>query len=118
MSELRDLGDDYAGAALAAKRFERRRCKHKNPVPSAQCIAEIIAADNPHNYCVATQDTRLRDSLRLVPGVPLLYINRSVLILEPPSYVTVERAKAVSSNRVGFDAGYIRILCLLFHLSL
>ncbi|RUS31823.1 Fcf1-domain-containing protein [Jimgerdemannia flammicorona] len=99
MSELRNLGDDYTGAVLAAKRFERRRCKHAQAVPSAQCITEIIADDNPHNYCVATQDKRLRDHLRVVRGVPLLYINRAILILEPPSAVTMEMAKEIERQK-------------------
>ncbi|CAM0135415.1 hypothetical protein VKS41_005052 [Umbelopsis sp. WA50703] len=91
VAELRSKGDDYSGAVIAAKRFERRRCKHVEPVSSAQCIREIMAADNPHNYCVASQDAELRKELRRVPGVPLIHINRSVVVLEPPSKATKEK---------------------------
>jgi U3 small nucleolar RNA-associated protein 23 len=50
-----------------------------------------MAADNPHNYCVASQDAELRKELRRVPGVPLIHINRSVVVLEPPSKATKEK---------------------------
>ncbi|KAG2177051.1 hypothetical protein INT43_007707 [Umbelopsis isabellina] len=91
VAELRSKGDDYTGAVIAAKRFERRRCKHVEPVSSAQCIREIIAKDNPHNYCVASQDIELRKELRKIPGVPLIHINRSVVVLEPPSSATKQK---------------------------
>jgi len=43
INELRTLGEDFMGAALAAKRLEKRRCPHGgNPVNAADCIKEII----------------------------------------------------------------------------
>ena len=43
VNELRTLGEDFMGAALAAKRLEKRRCPHGgNPVNAAECIKEII----------------------------------------------------------------------------
>ncbi|KAH8551401.1 rRNA processing protein Utp23 [Umbelopsis sp. PMI_123] len=88
IAELRSKGEDFSGAVIASKRFERRRCKHVEPVSSAQCIKEIIDKDNPHNYCIASQDAELRKYLRSIPGVPLIHINRSVVVLEPPSQAT------------------------------
>ncbi|CAG8755744.1 18437_t:CDS:2, partial [Racocetra fulgida] len=95
---------------LALKQFERRRCPHRKPVSSAECLASIIGInklivlahthsylregnDNPHNYCVATQNETLRQQFRVIAGVPLLYINRTVLIVEPPSGATLEKVK-------------------------
>ncbi|KND03285.1 rRNA-binding ribosome biosynthesis protein UTP23 [Spizellomyces punctatus DAOM BR117] len=91
-AELRALGPDFTGASLNAKRFERRRCAHTHsPVPAAECIRQIIGESNQHNYCVATQDQALRSDLRKIPGTPLIYINRSVVILEPPSAATMAK---------------------------
>ena len=43
INELRTLGEDFMGAALAAKRLEKRRCTHGgNPVNAAECIKDII----------------------------------------------------------------------------
>lgn len=53
--------------------------------------------ENKHNYCVATQDTELREKLRKVAAVPLLYINHGMLLLEPPTSATYEAAQKVSS---------------------
>ncbi|OUM67444.1 hypothetical protein PIROE2DRAFT_40025 [Piromyces sp. E2] len=100
INELRTLGEDFMGAALAAKRLEKRRCTHGgNPVNAADCIKEIIGDTNQFNYCVATQDLNLRDYLRRIPGIPLIYINRSVMILEPPSPATTNKVKEIEYNK-------------------
>ncbi|CAG8551325.1 7295_t:CDS:2 [Funneliformis caledonium] len=100
MAEIKKLGKDELGTVAALSNFERRGCIHRhNPVSSAECIASIIETDNPHNYCVATQDGSLRERFRAIPGVPLLYINRSVLIIEPPSYATLQKAKQVENAK-------------------
>ncbi|KAG0225410.1 hypothetical protein BGW41_004710 [Actinomortierella wolfii] len=80
--------DDGFGAFLAAKRLEKRRCPHQTAVDEHECIAQIIGDDNKHRYLVGSQSKQLRAKFRQVPGVPLLYIHRSVLILEPPSEAT------------------------------
>jgi len=100
LNELRTLGEDFVGAALAAKRLEKRRCSHGgNPVNAAECIKEIIGETNQFNYCVATQDLQLRDYLRRIPGIPLIYINRSVMILEPPSPATTNKVKEIEYKK-------------------
>ncbi|KAG0229813.1 hypothetical protein BGW42_001339 [Actinomortierella wolfii] len=88
VAKLRSLGDDGFGAFLAAKRLEKRRCPHQTAVDEHECIAQIIGDDNKHRYLVGSQSKQLRAKFRQVPGVPLLYIHRSVLILEPPSEAT------------------------------
>lgn len=55
------------------------------------CLWKVVAVDktvNKHRYVVATQDYRLRARLRKIPAVPLIYLNRSVMILEPMSEAT------------------------------
>ncbi|RKP11465.1 Fcf1-domain-containing protein, partial [Piptocephalis cylindrospora] len=105
LAELRKAGEDASGAALMVKRMERRRCQHNPPIAGSECIASIIDKENKHHYCVASQNAELRDQLRRVPGTPLLYINRAVLILEPPSPATTkavqdgEKAKRMVSTK-------------------
>jgi U3 small nucleolar RNA-associated protein 23 len=43
---------------------------------------------NKHRYVVATQDETVRRKLRAIVGVPLVYIARSVMILEPMASAT------------------------------
>lgn len=88
-------------AITLAKRFERRRCGHRDPTQEDKgvkkphdCLWDVVVVDgqNKHRYVVATQKDKLRQRLRRVPAVPLLYVNRSVMIMEPMSSVT-ERAR-------------------------
>lgn len=92
---------DNQRAIDMAKRFERRRCNHppKDPKPLAECIESIVNIDglNKHRYVVASQSTRLRRRLRSVPGVPLIFMNRSVMVMEPASDSS-KRAAALSEN--------------------
>ncbi|KAM9906078.1 hypothetical protein OXX80_003240 [Metschnikowia pulcherrima] len=80
-----------------AKSFERRRCNHsiKEPKPPADCIRSIVDVDgkNKHRYIVASQSTSLRRKLRGVPGVPLIFMNRSVMVMEPASEATKRAAE-------------------------
>lgn len=80
------------GAIDIAKRFERRRCNHppSKPVPPAECIESItnIDGENKHRYIVASQDYELRKKLRKVAGVPLIFMNRSVMVMEPLSHAS------------------------------
>ncbi|KAF2739296.1 hypothetical protein EJ04DRAFT_573279 [Polyplosphaeria fusca] len=73
-----------------AKEYERRRCGHHEldePLTSFECICECVDPKghntNKFRYVVASQDRKLRAHLRQIPGVPLIYIHKSVVILEP-----------------------------------
>ncbi|OQR85354.1 rRNA-processing protein [Achlya hypogyna] len=48
-----------------------------------------VGERNERKYIVATQETELRAALRRVPGVPLIYLNRSVLVFEDMSEATL-----------------------------
>lgn len=75
-------------AIALAKSFERRRCGHKDrAIEPSKCMESIvnIKGKNKHRYVVVSQDVELRRKLRKVAGVPLVYMNRSVMVLEPLS---------------------------------
>ncbi|KAG9061705.1 hypothetical protein KI688_006854 [Linnemannia hyalina] len=99
MALLKSRGEDASGAFLASKRFEKRRCKHQQAVDEDICLSQIISNSNPHNYVVASQSKKLRSKFAQVPGVPLLYINRSNLILEPPSEASMNKCKQIESGK-------------------
>lgn len=60
------------------------------------CLWEVIVHNNQnkHRYVVATQKDKLRNRLRRIPAVPMLYLSRSVMVMEPMSQIT-ERARAM-----------------------
>lgn len=80
---------DNQGAIELAKTFERRRCNHppKEPKPPIECLESVvnINGQNKHRYVVASQDIETRRALRRTPGVPLVHIVRSVMVMEPLS---------------------------------
>lgn len=110
--ELYKLGPEHQDTVDIAKRFERRKCNHREAIVGDDCIRSVVGTSmnivpipadvlnkptgdaNKHRYAVATQSTPLRDALRAIPGVPILHINRVVLVLEPPSQATL-RAKSL-----------------------
>ncbi|KUI67947.1 rRNA-processing protein utp23 [Cytospora mali] len=76
-----------------AKDYERRRCGHHpeeypEPCSTLDCLGSVVGATNKHRYVVASQDLEVRSRMRGIPGVPLIYINRSVMILEPMAGAT------------------------------
>ncbi|OAA56568.1 protein phosphatase [Niveomyces insectorum RCEF 264] len=97
-----------------AKTFERRRCGHRpdefaEPLSTLECLRHVVdekgRGENKHRYVVASQDQNVRRYMRAVAGVPLIYIARSVMIMEPMSEMTAkvgaqaERAKFRSELR-------------------
>lgn len=73
-----------------AKQAERRRCGHhelEQPLEEGDCVLSVVdpkgSGTNKNRYVVAVQEMETRQRLRKVAGVPLIYINKSVMILEP-----------------------------------
>ncbi|KAH9082025.1 Fcf1-domain-containing protein [Lactarius deliciosus] len=97
--ELYLQGKSHQPAVDLAKSFERRKCNHKEAIPGDECIAAVVGDSNKHRYVIATQSHPLRVNLRAVPGVPIVHVNRAVMVLEPASDATL-RAK----HRVEQDA--------------
>ncbi|KAK4550208.1 hypothetical protein LTR36_003175 [Oleoguttula mirabilis] len=97
-----------------AKAAERRRCGHhelEQPLSALECLMSVVdprgSGSNKHRYVVATQDLEVRRKMREVAGVPLVYINRSVMILEPMAEKTekVREADEKGKIRAGLKGG-------------
>lgn len=80
-----------------AKHFEKRRCNHHNleqPLSAFECIMSVVdpkgSRTNKNRYVVASQDIELQDHLKTIPGVPLVYLLRSVMIMKPMSNATAQ----------------------------
>jgi U3 small nucleolar RNA-associated protein 23 len=81
----------------SAKRFERKRCGHhdlERPLSALECLKSCVdpkgAGVNSHRYIVAAQEPEIRGKMRSIPGVPLIYITRSIVLLEPISGVSTD----------------------------
>jgi U3 small nucleolar RNA-associated protein 23 len=80
---------------LQAKEYERRRCGHHEldePLSSLECLASVVdpkgSNTNKHRYVVAANDLSVRQRMRRIPGVPLIYIAKSVVLMEPMTNAT------------------------------
>ncbi|KAM0330017.1 hypothetical protein ACHAQA_004187 [Verticillium albo-atrum] len=91
-----------------AKTLERRRCGHlpedyPEPLPTNECFKAVVDPKsnnvNKHKLVVVCQDDEVRRMLRAIPGVPQIYIKRSVMILEPMASESAEiRAREEKSK--------------------
>lgn len=96
MQRLYNAGAAAQTATDLAKTCERRKCNHwQLKETDAECISGIMGDTNRFNYCVATQSPALRKQLRKVPGVPILFEKRSIILLEPPSDASVGKRAEV-----------------------
>lgn len=101
---MRHLYDNKAEPGVPAaielgKTFERRRCGHHpneypKPLSTLECLSSVVdpkdSGVNKHRYVVASNDQTTRQMLRSVKGTPLVYISRSVMIMEPMADESVQ----------------------------
>lgn len=94
-----------------AKTYERRRCGHlpenyPEPLSTKECLASVVDPKsnqtNKHCYVVASQEKEVRAHMRSVVGVPLIYIERSVMKMEPMADISmISRARTEASKLRG-----------------
>ena len=69
-------------------------CSHETMEPDS-CIKALIGKKNKSKYFVATQDNALKVSLRSRPGVPLLFHDKNMIMLDKISNKSKEAAEQV-----------------------
>ncbi|GMF44701.1 unnamed protein product [Phytophthora fragariaefolia] len=96
LEELKMLGDATKdayelaqGFKVADARDELQQGADGAPVDVSKGVQSIVGDKNDRKFVVCTQEVELRKALRLVPGVPLIYLNRSVLVFEEISRATL-----------------------------
>jgi len=103
MAELRVQADEarqaseeadqiVTGAPFVARRLDLLRCHHGTPQSSIACISNLIKERSEQHYCVLTDEQELKESCRKSPGIPLLYLERTFVMLEAPTALTVREA--------------------------
>lgn len=88
--------------------MERRRCNHhtlEQPLSTLECLSSVVdpkgSRTNKNRYIVASQEEVVRKYCRAIKGVPLVYIKRSVMVMEP-------MADSTLGAREGFEKGKFR----------
>jgi len=94
----------------------------EEPLSALECLSNVVdpkgGGTNKHKYVVASQEQEVRVKMRGIVGVPLVYLKRSVMILEPMAGVTEqarereerEKMRAGLIGRRGAHAGVKRKL--------
>ncbi|XP_062221430.1 uncharacterized protein LOC133920863 [Phragmites australis] len=103
LAELRRLGKSHADAFDAANLLATTKCEHDKVVSAVNCILSLIGDKNPEHFFVATQDADLREKLREVPGVPVIYGLKNSLFIEQPSVQQRKFAQLDEAKRLNMD---------------
>lgn len=115
VEELEQLGAPVA-AALA---FARNHCdlldapKRDDAETCTEVIKSLVGAANARKFFVATQEEELRSHLRGMPGVPLMHIQRTVLLLESPSSSSRQQSgRAEAQKQIGVSGAEVETFAL------
>lgn len=89
-------------AIAVAKNMQKRFCHHKDPLPSKECIKSIVdhKGENKYRFVVVTQNDKLRDDLRKIPAMPMFFMKKGVLVMEPLSKTTKKIADYVNTQKL------------------
>lgn len=100
IEELKKLGESFSGTVLATRRLTTARCNHDSLKSATECLEAMVGADNPEHFFVASQDGGLRKKFRQVPGVPVVFVQKNYLLLEPPSEYQHQIARMTETERM------------------
>ena len=91
---------------LTAKSMERRRCNHHvldEPLTTLECFNSVIdpknSGANKNRYVVASQDEGVRRYCRGIKGVPLVFVKRSVMVMEPMAAGSVHAREGIEREK-------------------
>lgn len=96
--------NEDADSEKPKKKSKKKKEPELGTLKPHDCLYSVIVHNNQnkHRYLVATQKTKLRARLRKIPAVPLIYLSRSVMVMEPMSPATVkERERIEAAKLVG-----------------
>ncbi|TVU27608.1 hypothetical protein EJB05_19102 [Eragrostis curvula] len=103
LAELRRLGKSHAHCFDAASLLATTKCEHEKVVSAVNCVLSLIGDKNPEHFFVATQDADLREQLREIPGVPVIYGLKNSLFIEQPSVQQRKFAQLDEEKRLNMD---------------
>lgn len=104
LKELEGLPDDAVDTRALATSLEVVRSgatvEESRSLSPSEAIRRLTSRNNRNRFVVATQDPALRDTLRMTPGIPLVFLQRVVLILEEPSTSTRDLLRVIDRRRL------------------
>ena len=100
VNELNKLGLNDAVTKITSDEIRILKTKKEmENVDVDKGILRIVGERNDKRFVIATQDTELRRRLREIPGVPLIYLNRAVPVLEKQSQASIDFQNGVEKKK-------------------
>ncbi|KAK4698109.1 U3 small nucleolar RNA-associated protein 23, partial [Lecanoromycetidae sp. Uapishka_2] len=104
---LKDISQSQKDTLIdIAKHMERRRCNHHTldePLSTLECLSGVIdpkrSFTNKNRYVVASQEEEVRRHCRGIKGVPLVYVKRSVMVMEPMSEGSADVREGIEKSK-------------------
>ena len=90
--ELQLIEDKIPGILKLISQYKIEECNH-NQLDPITCIRNYIEKKNHDKYFVATQDDFLRKQLRKIPGVPLIFFDQNMLLIDKLSPSSLEASE-------------------------
>lgn len=105
LGEIEELFGKESELYVLARGMETIRCgrdeQESNGIPPQVAMRKLVGNGlNRRGYLVATQDDELKEHFRTVPGVPLLYIQRQLLLMDAPSESSVRFEATQAQNKL------------------
>lgn len=97
----RDVSSDQEEEATRDP-LEKEEKNTPRTFDSFRCILDVISKNNnSKKFFVASQDPLLRKKLHKIPGVPIIYLNNQVPVLEQPSAASYSQQSISEESRMG-----------------
>jgi U3 small nucleolar RNA-associated protein 23 len=93
VQELKELEDKIPGIVREVSKYKIEECKHGQTLSPENCIKSYIGKKNIKKYFVATQDSFLRNQLRKIPGVPSVFFDQNMMLIDKPSKASLFASK-------------------------
>jgi len=90
--EVQSIENKIPGLLKLLSQYKIEECSHGLLSPT-NCIRDYIGNKNQSKYFVATQDNFLRIQLRNIPGVPLIFFEQNMLLMDKPSKRSIEASE-------------------------
>ena len=91
-TEVQSLESKIPGLLKLLSQYKIQQCSHGLLSPT-NCIRDYIGNKNQSKYFVATQDNFLRMQLRNIQGVPLIFFEQNMLLMDKPSKLSIEASE-------------------------
>lgn len=92
------------GAPFVARRLELRRCHHSPSLSVQECFMELLGDKNQFRYGIASNCEEVKRACRSKKGIPLVYLERTFPLLEPPTKATMEAVAMIEQSKLHVSA--------------